>query len=156
MKTNLTAQRIVVTGAQRVGAFEFDAGKFLDVKFTFAPGKNRESISKPGIYVIVKDGVAVARTFVGQQEKRVGFNETISRVISCCWKYTDGLPRKIYRSVTGQNKTHTVYHIPMSLVPRLLNMQQLELFEDNTTKYQSLTAVSRQLFKVYNFEYQNR
>ncbi|UIW12960.1 hypothetical protein OFDDKENP_00178 [Aeromonas phage B614] len=156
MKTNLTAQRIVVTGAQRVGAFEYNPSKFPDVKFTFAPGKNRESIGKPGIYVIVKDGVAVARTFVGQQEKSVGFNETVARVIGCCWKYTEGLPKKIYRSVVGHNKTHTVYHIPMAVLPRLMNIQQLELFEDNTNKYQSLTAVSRQLFKVYNFEYQKR
>lgn len=156
MKNDLTAQRIVVTGATRVGTFVQNKAYLRNVDFEFAKGKNRADLAKPGFYLIVANGVAVARTFVGEQETKTGFNDTISRVKSANYSWIEGTPGLIHRAVSWNKQEHTVYHVPLMMVTRLLTMHQFSLFEENLSKPQSLTCVSRQLFKLYNFEYQQR
>ncbi|UOX40376.1 hypothetical protein OBDJBBDK_00052 [Aeromonas phage AhFM11] len=156
LKNNLTAQRLSTAGAVKIGTFNQNASQYGNVDFEFAKGKTRHDLGKPGIYVITKNGVAVARTFVGEQETRKGFMDTVNRVKLCNWCYAEGMPKEIYRQVSFNDTDHVVYHLPLANASRLLPVQQLELFEENCARYQSLTAVSRQLFKAYNFEYQKR
>lgn len=161
MKNNLTAKRLIDTGATHVGAFVPSKGNYHTVEFEFAKGKDRNDLSKRGFYLIVADDIAVARTFVGDQETKIGFNDTVQRVKSAyysCAYYSGvgGAPTLIYRGVSRENKIHTVYHVPLIMVTRLLTMHQFSLFEENLAKSQSLTCVSRQLFKLYNFKYQQR
>ena len=156
MKNDLTAKRLIDTGATRVGAFVPSKRNYHTVEFEFAKGKDRNDLSKRGFYLIVADDIAVARTFVGDQETKIGFNDTVKRVKSACYSWVGGAPALISRGVSRENKIHTVYHVPLIMVTRLLTMHQFSLFEENLAKSQSLTCVSRQLFKLYNFKYQQR
>ncbi|QBX32673.1 hypothetical protein Asfd1_47 [Aeromonas phage Asfd_1] len=154
-KNNLTAQRLITAGATRVGSFQHIV-KWPDAEFAYAKGVTKHDLAKSGFYVIAKDGIAVARTFVGDQETAKGFMDTVNRVKQCIYKYTRGVHETIYRSVAFEHKDHVVYYIPLANISRLLHVQQLELFGENMVKAQSLTVCSRQLFKAYNFEYQKR
>lgn len=155
MKTNLTAQNLVKAGAHLVGTFS--PHREDNIKFVFAHGKDTTDLGKKGFYIITKSGVAVAKTFAADQESRLGFNDTRNRVLACSYsnKIT-GMPMIVGNEVIDGRKDHNVYYIPLDNASRLINVQQLELFGENRKKDQSFTAVSRQLFKVYNFEYQKR
>ncbi|AAX63727.1 ndd [Aeromonas phage 31] len=143
-KQNLNVQRIISAGAQRLGHFE-------NGNFKFVTGKSKDDARAKGFYFIVSAGVVKARTFVGDQETNRGFNETIYRVCHGFQPLTDEIWSKSY------SLNQVVYFMPLHLAPSLLKSPaQLELFGENMAKAQTLTAVSRQLFKVYNFEYQKR
>lgn len=155
-KNDLTVQRIVTAGAVKMGAFIKTDKVFNPVKFEFAKGKNSKDLGESGLYLIVRDGIVVARTYVGDQETKKGFNDVLSRVAACDYGVVDGTPKQIHFATTWHKKDHTVYRLSLIQASRLIPMQQLSLFEENLSKPQSLTLVSRQLFKLYNFEYQQR
>lgn len=152
-KQNLTTQRLISVGATKLGRFYKDN---FAISFDFAKNKSKLDYSKPGIYFIAINGIVVARTYVGQQETNKGFADTVNRVKAQAYICGSGMPDTLYRSIWFRNQSPDVYFVPFIQVSRLLKVQQLELFEENCAKYQSLTAVSRQLFMVYNFEYQKR
>lgn len=152
-KKTLTALDIVRNGGSLMGIF---VEENLIAGFEFARGRSRKDLSQSGFYFITRDGEVVARTFVGKQEKKAGFNDTVARVKDANYHGSAGMISAIYNQTVWGHKDHNVYFMPLANISRLIPTIQLDLFESNMREAQSFTCVSRQLFKLYNFEYQVR